>query len=272
MIKTVTDLEKYYSFMESFDEDPNFSDPHLNDMKEKNEDILLWFNRPNHYCFVAESNNETLGLFIFIIYEDEKYMEMLIGLSKKEQAVEELLLYLSENYAGFHADFVFNPKWTIFKKCLEKHGAHFDIEQQRMIYTHQKLNINTDGIVSYSDKYKDQYIDIHDKDLYWIAEKTIEARDRFNIFLAIENDNVVGYIDVTNCYEENEPYSFYVKPEYRRRGLGTKLLYKALETNGLKEMMLFVDIDNIPAIKLYETLGFIKKENANTLTANWNIK
>jgi hypothetical protein len=33
--------------------------------------------------------------------------------------------------------------------------------------------------------------------------------------------------------------------------------------------MLLVDYDNTPAINLYESMGFIKKENGNLLTAYW---
>ena len=271
MIKIIHNLDRYYSFIDGFYEDVSFSDPHLNEMKEKNEDISKWIIKPDHYCFVVESNGNTVGLFVFIIYESEKYLEMLAGLSKDEGAVEEMLTYLDENYKGYHADFVFNPEWLILKQGLEKRKAHFDTVQQRMVYTHKKSNIDTNGIVPYSEEYRKQYIEIHEKDMYWVAEKTIEAKHRFNIFLAVENDNVIGYIDVTNCFRENEPYSLYVKPEYRRKGTGTKLLYKALETNEPKEMMLFVDIDNIPAIKLYESLGFVKKENANIQTANLEI-
>ena len=272
MIKRIDNLDKYYSFINSFDGDLDFSDPHLNEMKESHEDISKWINKPNHYCFVVESDDKTLGFFVFIIYEDEKYIEMIAGLSKEEAAVEDMLVYLENNYPGFKADFVFNPHWSLLKKGLEKRGAHFDIEQQRMVYTHQKLDINTNGIVLYSDKYKDQYIEIHDQDLYWTAEKVIIAKKRFNIYLAIENDVVLGYLDVTHCFDENEPYSFYVRPAYRRKGIGRKLLYKALIENEPKEMMLFVDVDNTSAIKLYESLGFVKKEHANTQTANLHIK
>ena len=268
MIKLVTNLENYNEFIENFYGDPEFSDPHLNEMKQNNESISLWITKPNHYCFAVNNGSLILGLFVFIIYENEKYIEMLTGISRDADAVEEMLNYLDDNYMEYHMDFVFNPKWTIFKKALEKRGAHFDVEQQRMFYTHKKLDIQTDGIVVYSEKYKNQYIEMHDKDVYWVAEKTIEAKGRFKIFLAVENGVVLGYLDVTHCFDENEPYSFYVKPEYRRKGIGRKLLYKALIENEPKEMMLFVDIDNTPAIRLYESLGFVKKENANTQTAN----
>ena len=142
-----------------------------------------------------------------------------------------------------------------------------------MVYSHKALDINTDDIQPYSIKYKEQYMAIHDdSDRYWTAEKTIEAKDCFNIFLAIINDKVIGYIDVSNCFEENEPYDLYVDPEYRRKGFGRKLLAKALKENEPKGTMLLVDIDNIPAISLYESVGFIKKENFNMQVAHWLIK
>ena len=271
MINAVDNLNKYSSFIESFYEDLDFSDPHLNEMRDANEDISGWIKKPDHYCFVSQDGEKTLGLFVFIIYESERYIEMLVGLSKDADAIEEMLVFLEGNYPGYHTDFVFNPRWSLFMEALRKRGAHFDIEQQRMVYTHRKVSVNTGGAIPYSEKYRDQYIEMHDKDLYWVAEKVIEAKDRFNIFLAVENDIVVGYLDVTHCFEENEPYSFFVKPEYRRQGIGRKLLCKALQENEPKEMMLFVDVDNIPAIRLYESLGFIKKENANTQTANLKL-
>lgn len=35
--------------------------------------------------------------------------------------------------------------------------------------------------------------------------------------------------------------------------------------------MLLVDVDNVPAIRLYESLGFKKVQNQNNLTAHWTV-
>ena len=58
-----------------------------------------------------------------------------------------------------------------------------------------------------------------------------------------------------------------VKKEYRGKGYGRQLLAMALRENEPKDMMLLVDFDNVPAINLYESMGFVKKENGNLLTA-----
>lgn len=56
--------------------------------------------------------------------------------------------------------------------------------------------------------------------------------------------------------------SIAVLPEYRRRGIGRMLMLEALdrlrEYYGVNEVYLEVRVSNIPAIKLYESLGFRK--------------
>ena len=272
MIEQIKSFDKYNSFIESFYDDINYLDPHLLMKKEKNEDINDWPKRSDNICFSVQIDGETKGLFVFSIIPEEKYMEMLMGLSRNPETVEEMLCYLVNNYKGFHIDFVFNPKWEIFKNGLKKHGAIFDIEQERMTYSHKQLDINTEGIVAFSEEYRERYIKMHTVDRYWTAEKTIEAKNKFNIFLALENNKVVGYIDVSNCYKENEPYDLFVLPEYRGKGYGKKLLVKALKDNEPNDMMLLVDIDNSIGINLYKSVGFIKKERFNMLTASIELK
>ncbi len=56
--------------------------------------------------------------------------------------------------------------------------------------------------------------------------------------------------------------SIAVLPQFRRRGIATKLMEEALkrlkEIYGVKEVYLEVRVSNLPAIKLYEKLGFVK--------------
>lgn len=107
--------------------------------------------------------------------------------------------------------------------------------------------------------------------MYWTGEKVAAAPERFRIFLAIDGGRVVGYLDVTHCFEENEPYNLFVLPEYRRRGFGRKLLAAALECNRPKGMMLLVETDNTAAIRLYESMNFKTVPGQNSLTAHWRI-
>lgn len=140
-----------------------------------------------------------------------------------------------------------------------------------MVFSGSVIPADTTGIQAFSEQYAAEYCVIHSRDVYWTGEKVAAAPERFRIFLAIDGGRVVGYLDVTHCFEENEPYSLLVLPEYRRRGFGRKLLAAALERNRPKGMMLLVDTDNIPAIRLYASMGFQTVRGQNSLTAHWEI-
>ena len=69
--------------------------------------------------------------------------------------------------------------------------------------------------------------------------------------------------------QEIQDLDLFVKEEYRNQGYGRKLLTKALLDNEPKEMVLQVDVNNAPAVHLYDSLGFKVRENRNMITVHW---
>ena len=63
-------------------------------------------------AFAVSENGTATGLFVWIVLPDDRYIEMLIGFTKKEEAFTEMLSYMEQNYCGYQIDFVFNPKNT----------------------------------------------------------------------------------------------------------------------------------------------------------------
>lgn len=272
MIEKLTGRPDHRAFIESFIHDPVFSDPHLSHMIDEGEDVSeLGTGRDEHY-FRISKGDVTTGLFVFLIIPDENYIEMLTGLTRDPDALEEMLTCIGKNYPGYRADFVFNPRNPLIDAALRARGAEFDTEQQKMIFTHVVPDCGTDGVELLSPRYEKDYIAMHSTDVYWTGERVIAAPDRFKAYVAIEDGEVAGYLDVTCKYDDNEPFDLLVKPEYRRRGHGRKLLARALIDNEPHGMILFVDVDNLPAIKLYESSGFVVMENRNSRTANWFIE
>ena len=49
------------------------------------------------------------------------------------------------------------------------------------------------------------------------------------------------------------------------------MLAKAIELNRPKAMVLTVNVDNAPAIALYESMGFTKVEGQNSITAHLTL-
>lgn len=273
MIEIVKSTDECREFAAEFYGDTQFSDPMLSNEEQFRHNLANCIEKPGmHLALGVYLNGQMIGLFTFLVIREERYMEMLVGLSRVQAAYEEIFRYLEQYYPGYDVDFVFNPKNHILKQLLEVRAAEFEPEQQKMVFVGPVLVVDTSGVELYSEKYEGAYMDIHNKDTYWTAEKVVAASDRFRVLVAIHEGNVVGYLDVTRCFDDNEPYDLLVLKEYRRMGYGRKLMFKALELNRPKGMMLMVDVDRISAIQLFESVGFEKVKNQNNLTAHWKVQ
>lgn len=88
------------------------------------------------------------------------------------------------------------------------------------------------------------------------------------IFYVIKShENVVGYciyyikplLSSKGFKKKSVIYSISVDKDFRRKGYGEKLLkesIKEMRLNGISSILLYVNIKNLPAIKLYEKVGF----------------
>lgn len=268
MRKLLTSANEYMDFINEINSAPDFSDPMLCSKEEIQCNLLDAPNKPAHQLWGIFDKEEIVGLFVFLILEEESYIEMLVGLSRTSKAYDEMLSLLKEKYKGYQVDFVYNPNNHLLHKLLRDEKTEFYAEQQKMVLKKAVSFESEYQIELYSPKYREQYISIHTNDGYWTADKVIDALDRFRIILAIEHNEVVGYIDVTHKYDENEPYDIFVKEESRNRGYGKAMLAKAIELNKPKDMMLLIEVDNTAAIALFKSMGFIRVVNGNSITAH----
>lgn len=264
MIKEIHSFEEYDGFIGELARHPFFSDPHFTYSKEN---LYRSLKRKNEYAFAVLENGITEGLFVWLVLPDDRYIEMIIGFTRKEEAFTEMLSYMERNYCGYSLDFVFNPLNAAISNSLKKRGAIFDPEQQKMILTGTTPNVSTSQIELLTEKWAKQYCDLHSTDTYWTAERILAAQDKFRVLLAIKDGKIKGYLDVQCCYDINEIYALFVKPEAAQQGYELALLVKAVELNRPNQMMVVVDVDAKEEIKLYTAAGFNKMEGQNSITA-----
>ena len=142
-------------------------------------------------------------------------------------------------------------------EAYRKNGLVYQEEQILMDlkeYTPKLVNAN---IIRYSPEYEASFRAIHDDEgVYWTAERMLKALDEHYVFIAVENGEAVGYIEMTACDDENVPIQLLVKPECRGKGYGRALLQTAIENNFPRKMVLDVDADNTVSLNLYLSLGF----------------
>lgn len=243
------------------------------EISEDTKDGFLEAIRRDDEEMLAASDGEAVtGLYRVIVLPEDRYIELKTGFSACEQAASELVSFLADSYPGYHADFVFPPSDLLMRRAVTKAGASLLPVQRKMVFTHAFPKVETPNVSVLPPVYREAYIDLHEKDMYWTGDRVIEAPDRFRTYVALEDRELAGYIDVTIKYDENEPYDLYVKPEFRRKGYGRQLLARALEENEPNGMILFVEDDNEPAMRLYESMGFRYDASGDLLTAQLDLR
>ena len=260
VIKQIFELDEYLRFCESFKADSEYSDPHF---AYSPDTLYSAFSRSDRSVYAVFDEDRIIGLFVLLILPEDSYAEMLIGFSREEKAYCELIRMMKEKYAGFTMDFVFNPANQAIKEVLVKNNALFYPEQVRMVATAPSPYQSRHRVELLSEKYEEQYRAMHTGDTYWTAERVLSAKDRFKVYVALTGEEVVGYLDVTHCFPENEPYDFKVKESYENEMIEADLLSYALEQNTPNRMMYLVDADNEAEIGILETVGFERVEGQN---------
>ncbi|CUH93689.1 ribosomal protein S18-alanine N-acetyltransferase [Herbinix luporum] len=97
----------------------------------------------------------------------------------------------------------------------------------------------------------------------WSKNSFIEAiSNKNNIYLvAIVDGLIAGYCGCYGVAGEGYIYNVAVGKNYRRQGIGFRLLQDLIEaakSRGIESLTLEVRKSNLPAIKLYKKLGFVE--------------
>lgn len=266
ILEIKSSILEYEDFIASFSNDEYFSDPHyMYDI----ENLYSAIKKENQKIYAVVNNNNIEGLFVWLILPDEKYIEMIIGLSRVKEAIEEMISFIEKEHLGYKLDFVINPKNEVFKSVLNKRNASFDSEQQKMIWCKDVIIKNLPYVELLTSKNEPQYKNIHNEDVYWNSERILNAKDKFRVYVAIKNEEVIGYLDVTHCYKQNEPYYLFVKEEFLNQGYEQSLLNEAIKNNKPNGMMVLVDVSSTNEIKIYEDVGFRKVAKQNCVYATF---
>ena len=103
--------------------------------------------------------------------------------------------------------------------------------------------------------------------------------------VAVDGDSVVGYVGSQTVLPETDMMNVAVSPERRREGIAEALvdaLVSELKNIGSTSLTLEVRASNMPAIRLYEKMGFLEagrrknyyrnpREDALILRKEWEI-
>lgn len=72
------------------------------------------------------------------------------------------------------------------------------------------------------------------------------------------NNKILGFVIYSEIYENCEIIDVFVKEKYRKNGYASKMLSEVIEKNKNRSITLEVNSTNVPALELYNKLGFEK--------------
>lgn len=87
------------------------------------------------------------------------------------------------------------------------------------------------------------------------------AADHRMLVVAKDEDELVGYAGINIDTYESEIMTIAVRPTHQGQGLGSLLLRQMLDASDaamVPRVLLEVEVDNEPAIGLYERFGFVR--------------
>lgn len=251
MLSETNSVYQYASFINELSQDPNFSDPHFS---YDQNNLYKASQKKNQKIYVSSQEGMVDGIFVWLVIPEEHYAELIVGLSRSEEAWITMIEFIEENNPEVQMDFVYNPGNTVLAGILQSKNATFEKPQKKLRLMRDVTSSLECKSVELDSKFENQYISLHEKDTYWTAEKVLAAKDRFRVIAAIDNGELVGYMDITSCFKENEPYALFTKKGYEK--YRKDILAKAIQLNRPNGMMVQVDVDDAPEIALFEEMGF----------------
>ena len=119
-------------------------------------------------------------------------------------------------------------------------------------------SVNGVHYIAYRSKEADKYIE-SDK---FLKQTYGNRRDQYNGEIAVDGDNVVGYVFIGDKTDKGFINSLFVDSKYRKHGIATRLLNDAISKYGGYDLT--VKKNNKIAIEMYKNKGFVFVGNGNS--------
>lgn len=210
MLQELHALDGWIDFINDVNADARYRSPMLQCERQLHENLLDAPENPAMRVFGVLDGSQPAGLFSFLVLPEERYIEMLAGLSRREDAYAQMLVHLKAAYPGYRADFVCNPENELLLACLRGAGSAFEPEQQKLVLKSPAPYSGTCCAMHYTPEYEAQYRAMHASDCYWTAERVLDAPETFRVILALDGETLAGYLDITHGMAINEIYDLHV--------------------------------------------------------------
>jgi ribosomal-protein-alanine acetyltransferase len=116
-----------------------------------------------------------------------------------------------------------------------------------------EIKVNTDGLASSNGDLM--------LDSVFENEDALKGYSVHPAHVAVADGKIAGYVGAESVLDESNIGNIVTHKEFRGKGIGTKLfraMLDELKASGIVKVFLEVEHDNVPALRLYEKLKFVK--------------
>jgi hypothetical protein len=239
------------------------------------EEISAFINRildknqyPDDFILVSYDDKNINAVACFSVEKDDKYFECIGGFFDCYADFSGILERLRTDYRDFMLDFVIRPENVLLEKWLRESGAIFDeteycyrIEKHHFILN-EPSNLRVTELDNKETDYIQQYFQIHnDNERYWTAARVLAAPDIFKIFALIENNKLVGYVDIACKSDPAEIYDLKIFNTDNNKMLCNYLLKTALTkifaNENIKSLIVHIGESNTKDIEILNEIDGI---------------
>lgn len=233
-------------------------------------------NHPNDELLISVKDNNILGVLALLVEPKDMYLEFVGGVFAKNNyqiIANEFFNYINNKYRGYYLNAAY-PKENIDARIfMESIGANLlSYDYEYKLNKRDYVNLpESDNIVNLNMEYYEEFIEFHNKfnsDAYWTGEKLIDSLNKFNIFIALENNKIIGSAVISNFNNKlEEVYFLNTLRNKQNPDLKIGLLNKAIKQafgNGAEELLVMIENDKKRELVIYEELGFKKADTCLT--------
>ncbi|MBT9133467.1 MAG: hypothetical protein DDT38_00188 [Firmicutes bacterium] len=239
------------------------------------DEILNQFERmvehPHDQLLVAEGENMIAGVLALFVDPEGKYLQAIGGVFAELDFVsvsDELFTYIQSSFTGYRMHAAYPKENEQAIGFMQSVGAKLeDYDYEFCLSQSGSIEKAVYGIEELSEAYYEAFVALHNAenpDAFWTGEKLLQALDIFKIYVAIDKQDISGFI-VTSlaARADNEIYFWSGQDPTIKERLLTASIADTF-SSGSEDLIIMVGKDNRADMKMLEKYGFRQTDSCLT--------
>lgn len=241
--------------------------PKFKEFDQLKKVFLRSFQSQEDKVLACIENEELVGVLNLQVKKEDLYLQALGGIFAKQdfnEVAKQFIQYLKAQYPNFKMYFGYPTENIEAITFLEKSEAE-------LIEACLTMEIKKEDFVHISPKYEvkmlsneryEEYAAFHDyhyPNIYWNSQRIFEHLDRWNIYVAIEHEKIIGSIFIRINQIDSEIFGISSDEAYKNQSLELDLLSVSLKDCFLKNierLLFFVNEEDQNQIDATLEVGF----------------